>query len=76
MDNVLLLEKSDLYILFWTTLFSSILLNFKIIKNTILSPYFSNFELSMKKVFYTLFFLSLIHFASAQNLMWAKKMGA
>jgi hypothetical protein len=26
---------SDLYILFWTTLFSSILLNFKIIKNTI-----------------------------------------
>ncbi|MEY2898883.1 MAG: hypothetical protein RL138_936 [Bacteroidota bacterium] len=46
------------------------------IKNTILSSYFSNFELSMKKVFYTLFFLSLIHFASAQNLMWAKKMGA
>ena len=26
---------SDMYILFWTTLFSSILLNFKIIKNTI-----------------------------------------
>lgn len=46
------------------------------LKNTILSVYLVKFELTMKKVFYTLLFLLCTIPSFAQNLLWAKKIGA